>query len=561
MNAFLSTFALLSLTAPVPADEILRPPEDAAAFVEETDRLVSDALATLEVVPAIALAVVVEDDVVLARAWGTADVDAGTPADADTQFYIASATKSFTALLGAILDARGTLDLDSSFAEHLDGATVDPQLRPDDVKLRDFLSHTSGIDNGPIGFRVAYTGEHDPDTLWALLDACAPMANAPLGTYRYTNVGYNILGMIIDRETGKVWQDHLRDEIFAPLGMTRTTAYASLGERNGWVIAAPHFGVGPDGIERLYLQKHDNTMQSAGGMMLTANDAARWMLFQLNEGELDGRQIVPAEVVRLTQEPLTATQGPDGSPFDQEEYGYGWSHGNLHGNRVLSHGGGFAGFRSIVSFMPDMGIGVTVMVNESTVGSELLKVLVRSSYEWWLGDEPDADEAIAQLAAQRQSFIKQVADDRYRKSLREWELVASARRLHRHVRQRALRHDHHHRRGRQVPRATGQPAVRGDAVPEERDHARRAGPAARLGRGVPTRRGPGRADPPRELDLRPRRVDAAFSATNHLARSPCGATMLRNGGAHGAMARRSGHRDDRRYGVDPLPRWTRRSAA
>ncbi|GJM45329.1 MAG: penicillin-binding protein [Gemmatimonadota bacterium] len=416
------TLALILFLLWVPAADARRDPVAAAPFAAEADRWIPDALATLEVVPGISVAVVVDDQVVLARAYGIADLNTGAAAEADTQFYIASATKPFTALLAAILDARGTIDLESAFSEHAPGITFAPELHAGEVKLVDLLSHTSGIDCGPIGFRVAYTGQHDPETLWNLLNHCTPSEDAPLGTYKYTNVGYNILTMFLDRELATTWQELLQQEIFGPLGLERTTAYASLGERNGWTVAGPHFGLHPDGVQRLSLVKQDNTMQSAGGMMTTALDAARWLEFQLNLGRVGGTQIVDADVVRRTHEKLTEATGRD-PLFEQNGYGYGWSHGTYGGHRVLSHGGGFPGLRSVLSFMPDDGIAVAAMVNEPSVGGELLGAVVGYAYDWWLGSETDPGELVKQIVGMRDAVTPRVAADFEKRAAREWQLA------------------------------------------------------------------------------------------------------------------------------------------
>lgn len=413
----------LPLATPAAAVPPPRPATDAPAFVAETEAWIPEALDQLGV-PALALTVVRGDETVLARAWGMADREAGIPADGQTQFYIASATKPFTALMACLLQAEGQLDLDSPLADHLHGVAMAPELRPQDVKLRDLLTHTSGIEDAPISYRLAFTGEHDPDLLWRLLAAATPAENAPLGTYRYTNTGYNILTMITDRETGKVWQDQLRDRIFVPLGMSRTTAYVSLGEREGWPCAAPYFAFGPNGVKRIDLRKSDSTMQSAGGLLTTAEDMGRWLRFQVSDGIVDGRRIVDGGIVTATHEPLVLTGEAAGSSlFGSNAYGLGWSHGTFKGHRVLSHGGGFAAFRSMVAFLPDQDLGVAVMVNEGSVGTMLLEAATTYALDWWLGTTETQPPAILEtLAKEKDGFAMRVAADRAKRAERTWML-------------------------------------------------------------------------------------------------------------------------------------------
>ena len=82
------------------------------------------------------------------------------------------------------------------------------------MTLRHLLSHTHGLTGTGIAYRLAYTGEHDPATLWRLLAPLRPNREAPLGTYRYTNLGYNIAAMLIERRTGRRWQDIVEREVF-----------------------------------------------------------------------------------------------------------------------------------------------------------------------------------------------------------------------------------------------------------------------------------------------------------------------------------------------------------
>lgn len=418
--------AVLALAPrPAAADPAHRPPSDAPAFVAETDAFVSDALERLEIVPALTMAVAVDDRVVLARAWGMADREAGIPADARTQFYIASATKPFTALMAAMLDAEGKVDLDSPLGAHLHGATLAPELRAPDVKLRDLLTHTSGIENTPIGFRLAYSGEHDPDLLWSLLDDATPAKDAPLGTYRYTNSGYNIYTMISDRETGKRWQDQLEDRIFRPLGMKRTTAYASRGAREKWASAAPYFAFGPDGVLRIPLEKTDATMQSAGGLLTTAEDLGRWLVFQMNDGRVDGRQAVDAAIVRATHEPLVSTgDAKSGSPFGQTHYGLGWSHGAFRDRKMISHGGGFVGFHSVIAFLPEQRVGVAAVVNEGSIGAMLLETVVTTAFDWWLDTAEGPPAAQVDAIVQRKAmFAERMAAEYAKRADRTWMLA------------------------------------------------------------------------------------------------------------------------------------------
>ena len=353
-------------------------------------------------VPGVSIAVVRGDEIVYLVGFGMADIEAGLAVTPHTPFYIASSTKSFTALAAALLDHEGAIDLDGSVARYAAGATFQPSVNADRVTLRELLTHTHGLDNDPIAFRAAFSGEHTPQVMWHLLAGTMPNDKAPHGTFGYTNVGYNILSLLLDRETGQLWQDVLDARIFTPLGMDRTTAYASEAERMGWAPAAPYRAVGPNGSpERIYLAKQDNTMQAAGGMYTTAADAARWLQVQLNDGRLAGEQAFPAEVIRETHRRWAETDASYG-PFVRTGYGLGWYVGTYDSEPMLHHFGGFGGAFSHISFMPERDLGVAVFVNETGLGGRLATLLATLTYDWWHG-VPDARE-------KAEAFVEQIPE-------------------------------------------------------------------------------------------------------------------------------------------------------
>jgi len=158
----LLVLAALLAAAPLHAQPT---PSDAAAFAEAMDAFVSETMDALGVVPGLAVAVVRGGEVVYLRGFGEADREAGGAVTPDTPFYIASATKPFTALAAVLLDRQGALDLDASLAALFPDVAFAPEVRAGEVTVRHLLSHTHGIENGPIGFRAAFSGEHTPETM------------------------------------------------------------------------------------------------------------------------------------------------------------------------------------------------------------------------------------------------------------------------------------------------------------------------------------------------------------------------------------------------------------
>ena len=418
---YILSVALLASSLPVCAQD----PQ--AAFAEAADALLEETLAEFGTVPGMAMAVVRGDEPVYARGAGLADVEANLPFTADTPFYIASVTKPFTALLTTLLDREGTLQLDATLADLFPDVPFDPAIEADQVTVRHLLSHTAGIDNGPIGFRAAFTGEHTPAQMRQLLAGTVVEEDAPRGTFEYTNVGYNILSLHLDELDGGPWQDLLADRLFAPLGMTRTTAYAS--EASSWRPAMPYAPTPDGGAERIMLVKHDDTMQAAGGMISTATDLARWLTLHLNAGRLNGRQLVPADVIAEVHQPVATDRGDSFGPFGRDGYALGWQTGTYDGDTMLHHFGGFAGFHAHTSFMPERNLGVVVLANESSLGGRLASLFATFAYDWWNTEPSDRDAVVARTRDARDAIKSQMDAglDRYAQSLAEraertWQL-------------------------------------------------------------------------------------------------------------------------------------------
>ena len=355
--------------------------------------------------------------------FGHADIAAKTPVDADTAFYIASATKPFFALDALLAEHAGKLDtrttLKAMFPEKR-FTGVDAGA----VTVRQLLTHTAGLDNMPLVWATAYTGLHDAGLRRRLVDETRPNPDAPTGTFDYTNVGYNIASVWLDATNEMPWQDQLASRIFKPLGMTHTTARASHAETAGWTIAKPYSFAAADRTQPLYLQKTDATMHAAGGMLSTAPDLAKFLMAQLADGRLGRKQVLPAEVVRASHI-RQATTDSRYLDFPRDGYAWGWYTGDYQGRRMLHHFGGFAGFHAHLSFMPDENIGLVVLNNEDVLGARLTNLIAEYAYALALGNTDIAAKAPARFSglADDARKLDQAATAQHDKiRAREWRL-------------------------------------------------------------------------------------------------------------------------------------------
>lgn len=398
------------------------PPAAESAFEADFDRFIQSTLEAIPTIPGISVAVVKEGKAIYAKGFGYADKENGIEATANTSFYIASSTKSFTGLMAALLDKKGVIQLDEPITAYLSAELFPEQVNAQQIKVRDLLTHTMGMENGPVTMRLAFTGDHSHEKLKQLLQYCEPTEKG-YGHFQYSNFGYNLYAVLLEEKTGKPWQQWMEELIFEPLGMGRTTAYISKARKEDWPLAAPYAGI-PGDVERLYLEKQDNTMQSAGGLITTADDMARWLAVNLQKGELDGKRVFPAALFETAHSRLAKT-GSEFPPFTRDHYGLGWHIGKYEDYAQLHHFGGFAGFSAHVSFLPEEGLGVAVMINDAVAGTRVMNLLAAYAYDWWL-QRPEAqkrgEKGLEEITGRLEKVGKAVAKDRAQRAERAWQL-------------------------------------------------------------------------------------------------------------------------------------------
>ena len=423
-------FVAISLLSPLFTSPLTAGQSGTSPDCEQIRSAIAEGLGELPSIQGVSVAVY-SPDRPCALAFGVTDIDTQEPVTPDTSFYIASSTKSMFALALAALDARGENDLDESIAEFAPSAPFSRKIQTDRITLRHLLAMSSGIKNPAFVHRVAFSGEHTPEELWALISATQRnrSRDIQLGKFRYTNWSYNLAARLIEEDRAKPWQDLLDEEIFSKLGMSRTSAYMSRATRENWSLARPHATLEPDGVKRTYLEKVDSTMHSAGGVIMSANDAVKWLALFVDDGRVDGQQIFPADVIRSTRASLAKVDS-EFAGFKRAHYGLGWYMGPYKDteNLLVHHFGGFSGARAHVSYMPDQDIGVAIFVNDSMVGSRFVDSVAQLIYDQALGIEgadtryQDAIEGTRQWASDIRSRLRSLRGEI---AERPWRLSAA----------------------------------------------------------------------------------------------------------------------------------------
>jgi CubicO group peptidase (beta-lactamase class C family) len=392
----LACLVLLLLSTVAPADAQSRG-ADARTIARLVDSLVSRAMAD-RLAPALGVAITMDGRTIYSRALGMADVTAGIPANDRTVWYLASTSKSFTGFAIALLADRGVLRLDAPIMSLLPGVAWNPEVHADSLTLANFLSHTHHINDNAVVMTAAFTGEI-PENKWPSLIALAP--REPTNDLIYSNFGYNVAAMVIDRLRPEGWKVFLERNVFVPAGMRQT--FSRVSDIDPRRIAKPH---GIDANGRYYTEpffKTDRTMNSAGGQIATLHDLARWTIVQMDSGRIDGKQVFPASAVALSHRLIakqTREQANRFAYFDREGWGAGWDVGSYNGDPMVSRFGSYGNTRSHLSFLPNRRIGAVVM---STGGPSILTDVVAAyAYDLEAGRSYATDSANARLSALKQ---------------------------------------------------------------------------------------------------------------------------------------------------------------
>jgi CubicO group peptidase (beta-lactamase class C family) len=279
---------------------------------------------------------------VVQRSWGLANLEEGIAATPSTNYRLASLTKQFTAAATLLLVEDGRLRLEDRARDWLPSLPEATSA----VTIRHLLTHTSGI--------VAYedlipssttTQLRDADVL-GLLEAENRTYFEPGTSYRYSNSGYALLALIIERASGKGFARFLKERIFEPLGMDGSVAF----EDGVTVVHDRAFGYSRSATG---WTRDDHSITSAvlgdGGIYTSITDLARW------DAALYDERLLSTESLRLAFAASTPTDDPDVA------YGFGW---RLTGE-TMWHSGETRGFRNAILRVPERGLAVVVLTNRN----------------------------------------------------------------------------------------------------------------------------------------------------------------------------------------------------
>jgi len=355
-------------------------------------------------VPGVAIAIVKDGKVVLARGFGVRQLGDSTPVDAETRFGIASNSKVFTATALAMLVDEGKVEWDAPVIRYLPWfALYDPYVTRE-LTVRDLLVHRSGFGLGAGDLLWWPPTTYGREEIARRLRFIRP-ATSFRSAYAYDNVLYLVAGEVIEAVSGQSWEEFVRTRILERLGMTHSDAgHSSAGEPGN--VATPHAEV-DDTVRPVTPFVSDNA-NPAAGIVSGAADMAKWVMVQLDSGRVaDGSRLFsPAETRQLwrevTPEPISEPP-PDLPHLRANFYGYalGLETRDYRGKQLLTHTGGLPGYVSRVAMLPELRLGVVVLTNqESGLAFNALTYRILDHY---LGVKKAPDYVGAYLKLRRQN--------------------------------------------------------------------------------------------------------------------------------------------------------------
>lgn len=357
-------------------------------------------------VPGLALAVVRDGKVVLAEGYGYRDLEKKVPVTAETLFAIGSSSKAFTtAALGMLVD-EGKLDWDKPVRTWMPDFKLHDPFATERMTPRDLVSHRSGL---PRHDFMWYGTTATRAELVSRLGDLEPNADFR-ARWQYQNLMFMTAGYLVEKVSGKSWEDFVRERIFTPLGMTasdlsitrmETVENRALGyrekdeEEGGGIVQMPYRNI--------------DAVGPAGSINSNVVDMAKWVQLHLGDGTWEGKTILARPTLDELHKPvilidgggpLSALLGDEDLPFMM--YALGWFVQPYRGHLVVHHGGNIDGFSAFVTMMPKEKDGLVILTNMN--GTAAPFILANHLYDRLLG-LPDKDWN-STIKAKRDEILK-----------------------------------------------------------------------------------------------------------------------------------------------------------
>ncbi len=389
-----------------------------AALPPGLDAYINKVMQTFQV-PGMAISIVRDGKVLLAKGYGVKKLGENNPVDNNTLFLIASNSKAFTATSLAMLVEEKKLTWEEPVVNILPWFRMSDPYITMNLTVRDLLVHQSGL--------RAYAGDVMlfPPSLYSrrqILEKLPllPMAHPFRTDYAYDNVLYLAAGEVVQAIAGISPEDFIKTRIFDKVGMNESIARFSLLKTKTNVAVAHNRNAGSiRPVDNFVDLAIGDASDPAGGIVSTASDMANWLITQLDSGRtpLQNRIFQPATTRELWKmvRPMPIDQVPAAlKPSQQDFWGYclGFRSYNYGKYKVIGHGGALKGFVSQVIMIPDLKLGVSVLTNQTSTGaywSILYHVMdyymQNKTFDWLGGYKSILDSSLARNSVRRKNYV------------------------------------------------------------------------------------------------------------------------------------------------------------
>lgn len=356
---------------------------DAASY-DEVDAYVEQQMQRLNI-PGVSLAIVEGDKIVHLRGFGRARPGGKAPTP-QTPFVLGSLTKSFTALAVMQLVEAGQVELDTPVHFYLPWFRVADSQASAQITVRHLLNQTSGLPQLP-GMINLTDFDSSPGATERQMRALSTLELArPVGSeFEYSNLNYNLLGLIIEVTSGEPYADYIQNHIFVPLEMNHSYISQATAQQNGLAVGHRYWFGFPFAMTNLPLAS--GSLPSAH-LISSTEDMGHYLIAHLNEGRYGGMQILSGPDIDELHRPVAEANAMG---ISLGYYGMGWfveKHGQA---TIVSHSGTLPDYFAFMALLPEQNKGMVLLVNANHVimdKLELSEVGMRAAQQ--LAGEPTA---------------------------------------------------------------------------------------------------------------------------------------------------------------------------
>jgi CubicO group peptidase (beta-lactamase class C family) len=302
-----------------------------------------------------ALVVVKDDQVLLKKGYGYADVGKQVPVDPDrTVFRVASISKVITTTAVMQLSEQGKLDLNKDIAAYTGDVQI-PNLTDSPLTMKHLLTNSTGFDYGDTSESSTNDLKREAPIKQYMLDNTPTVIRKPGNYYRYDNLGFTLQGYVVEQVAGKPFGEYVQKHIFEPLGMTNSSFRLTPEMTKG--LAVPYNQLG----EAMPDYATVPTELPGGGMLTTGSDMAQFMLAHLNGGTWGNQTILKKETMAEMHKPQLAIH----PKLVNMAYGFEYAaQQDYNGYNVVEKGGDIEGYHSGMWLIPEEKVGVFLTVNK-----------------------------------------------------------------------------------------------------------------------------------------------------------------------------------------------------